>query len=151
MNFTDQAKALLKHLEGCRLRSYQDEAGVWTIGYGHTGRDVGPGLVWTQAQADQALDHDLERFIAAVQCCTAKAPAQLTDSQFSALVIFAFNIGVTGFIGSTALRDVQTGRLSCVPAAVSLWNKRKDASGVHVVSPILVSRREAECNLWRSA
>ena len=28
---------LIKYFEGLRLTSYQDEAGIWTIGYGHTG------------------------------------------------------------------------------------------------------------------
>ena len=28
----------LKEFEGLRLKSYQDSAGVWTIGYGHTKR-----------------------------------------------------------------------------------------------------------------
>lgn len=27
---------LIKSFEGCRLTAYQDSAGVWTIGYGHT-------------------------------------------------------------------------------------------------------------------
>jgi lysozyme len=31
----------------------------WTIGYGHTGRDVYAGLVWTQPQADAALVADM--------------------------------------------------------------------------------------------
>ena len=26
----------IKEFEGCRLEAYQDAAGVWTIGYGHT-------------------------------------------------------------------------------------------------------------------
>ena len=38
MRFSESARALLKRLEGCRLVSYQDQAGIWTIGYGHTGR-----------------------------------------------------------------------------------------------------------------
>jgi hypothetical protein len=31
---------LLKQFEGCRLDAYQDTAGVWTIGYGHTDGEV---------------------------------------------------------------------------------------------------------------
>ena len=27
----------IKKFESCRLTAYQDAAGVWTIGYGHTG------------------------------------------------------------------------------------------------------------------
>jgi lysozyme len=33
----------------------------WTIGYGHTGREVLEGLVWTEAQAREALDLDIAR------------------------------------------------------------------------------------------
>lgn len=33
---SDGIKAL-KGSEGLRLKAYQDEKGVWTIGYGHTG------------------------------------------------------------------------------------------------------------------
>lgn len=60
----------LQRDEGCRLRAYPDPLSPrartgkgpgdpWTIGYGHTGRDVYEGLVWTQPQADQALVSDI--------------------------------------------------------------------------------------------
>ncbi len=52
---------LIKKYEGCRLDAYKCPAGVWTIGYGHTG-DVQPGQQITQAQADAILIVDLERF-----------------------------------------------------------------------------------------
>lgn len=32
----------------------------WTIGYGHTGRDVVEGLEWTEAQATAALERDVD-------------------------------------------------------------------------------------------
>ena len=31
------AYELIKEFEGLRLHAYQDSAGVWTIGWGHTG------------------------------------------------------------------------------------------------------------------
>ena len=31
----------------------------WTIGYGATGKDIGPGTVWTLEQAETALDEHL--------------------------------------------------------------------------------------------
>ena len=34
---------LVKHFEGCSLSAYKDEAGVWTIGYGHTGLQQNDG------------------------------------------------------------------------------------------------------------
>lgn len=42
---------LIKGFEGCRLTAYKCPAGVWTIGYGHTG-GVKSGMMITQAEAD---------------------------------------------------------------------------------------------------
>ena len=50
---------LIKAHEGCRLESYLDTMGVWTVGYGHCGIDTGPETEWTQAQADARLDADI--------------------------------------------------------------------------------------------
>ncbi|MTK63036.1 MAG: glycoside hydrolase family protein [Methanobacterium sp.] len=41
-----------KLCEGLRLRAYQDQKGVWTIGYGCTGPGIGPGVVWTKERAE---------------------------------------------------------------------------------------------------
>jgi lysozyme len=38
---------LLKKFEGLRLHAYQDQVGVWTIGYGET-LGVRQGDVWTE-------------------------------------------------------------------------------------------------------
>lgn len=148
MVFTEQARGLLRQLEGCRLTAYQDGAGVWTIGYGHTGPDVHAGLTWTQAGANAALDVDLGWRISGVQKLL--VPVMLSGNQFSALVIFAFNTGLTALAGSTALRDIKAGHLDLVPAALALWDKIHDASGVPVVSPGLVNRRNAEIALWNT-
>ncbi len=53
------AEDLVKEFEGCKLTAYRDIGGVLTVGYGHVGKDVSEGLVWTQEQADEALAHDL--------------------------------------------------------------------------------------------
>ncbi len=150
MTFTDSARALLKRLEGCRLTAYRCSAGRWTIGYGHTG-DVAPGQVISQHQAEVILDHDLQRFVAGVEQLVASAPVPATDNQFSALVIFAFNVGLPALAGSTALRDLLQGRMQDVPLELSRWNKIHDASGVAVVNAGLIARRNAEIALWRTA
>ncbi len=49
-------KNLVKRFEGLRLTAYQDSVGVWTIGYGHTGPDVHPGMTITEEQADELLE-----------------------------------------------------------------------------------------------
>lgn len=150
MTFTSAALALLKRLEGLRLSAYRDAGGVLTIGYGHTG-GVKPDSVLTAHQAEVVLDSDLGRFIPGVEHLIEGAPLPLADAQFSALVIFAFNVGLVAFEGSTARRDVLSGHLDAVPAALALWNKVRDASGVLVVNAGLVHRRQAEIDLWNSA
>jgi len=149
MIFTAKATELLKRLEGLRLEAYQDEAGVWTIGYGHTGRDVTPGLKWTQEQADKALYTDVNTFVNGVLNLVGNAP--LNDSQFSALVIFAYNVGLRAFLGSTLRRHVNVGSHEKVPGELRKWCHVHAPDGSLRVSPGLLKRREAEINLWLSA
>lgn len=57
LSISDTGLVLIKRFEGCRLKSYQDSVGVWTIGYGHT-TGVVKGQNITQAQADTYLKSD---------------------------------------------------------------------------------------------
>ncbi|MBW4466488.1 MAG: lysozyme [Pegethrix bostrychoides GSE-TBD4-15B] len=91
---------LLKAFEGLRLNAYQDAVGVWTIGYGTTS-GVRPGMVITEAQAEELLKRDLNRFERAVSNLV---NVPLTSAQFSALVSFAYNVGEGALGGSTLLR-----------------------------------------------
>jgi lysozyme len=93
--------ALLRRREGCRLRAYRDEGGVWTIGWGHTGPEVREGLCISQGEADAHLQEDVAKHAAIVERCV-RVP--LTDNQFAALVCLAYNIGPTAFRESTLLR-----------------------------------------------
>jgi lysozyme len=148
--FTDKALDLLKQLEGLRLQAYQDDAGIWTVGYGHTGKDVVPGTLWTQAYADEALQRDLQRFVSGVQALVSSSPlAALNDNQFSALVIFAYNVGLQALAGSTLLRHINGGMVSYAPNDFMQWcHIHKD--GVLVVDPGLQKRRQAEVALFIS-
>lgn len=85
MTALELAEKLVKHFEGCRLTPYQDSAGVWTIGYGHTG-GVAEGSQIDQDSADRLLDADLRAALAAV-------PAGLGATRTAALADFAFNLG----------------------------------------------------------
>jgi lysozyme len=147
--FTTAGLNLLKSLEGLRLTAYPDQAGIWTIGYGHTGPEVVPSTVWTQDHADAALQSDINHFALGV---AAYVPATLNDNQFSALVIFAYNIGLAAFAASSADRLTKSGDLGNVPAAMMLWDKIHDPQTHQlVVDPGLVKRRQAEINLWNTA
>lgn len=53
---------LIKKYEGCVLTAYRCQAGVLTIGYGHTGTDVKEDMIITKAQAEKLLKADLIAF-----------------------------------------------------------------------------------------
>ncbi|MFT4325736.1 MAG: lysozyme [Candidatus Liberibacter psyllaurous] len=52
---------LIKRLEGLLLSAYRCPVGIWTIGYGHTGKDVFENLVITEQQADDLLKWDVSK------------------------------------------------------------------------------------------
>jgi lysozyme len=88
----------LQRDEGLRLDAYPDPlsgGAPWTIGYGHTGPEVARGLVWTDAQACDALALDIA---AAARGLDATQPwwRGLDDLRQDCLVNMAFNLGVHG-------------------------------------------------------
>jgi lysozyme len=133
--------ALIKTFEGLRLTAYRCPAGVWTIGYGHTGPDVMPAQRISQERADQLLRGDLDQFEAGVE--RALVGAETTDNQFAAMVSLAFNIGLGAFQRSTVLRQHRAGHHIRAAAAFLMWVKGggKTLSG-------LVRRRGAERALY---
>ena len=95
----------LKEFEGFRRDAYRDEAGVLTIGYGHTGKDVREGDRLTTYGAEQLLMIDLQEHEAAVR----RLHVARTQGQFDALVSFAFNLGIERLQGSTLLKVIRHG------------------------------------------
>lgn len=132
------AADLIRAFEGCKLTAYQDIGGVWTIGYGHVGKDVYEGLVWTQTQADEALTNDL---LHASTLLNLYSPG-LTDGPLEALTDFVFNIGIGHYRTSTLCQLVNAQDWVGVKAQLLLW----DHSNGTVVAGLL-RRREAEAEL----
>ena len=95
----------VKEFEGFRRDAYRDEAGVLTIGYGHTGKDVREGDRLTTYGAEQLLLIDLQEHEAAVR----RLHVARTQGQFDALVSFVYNLGIERLQGSTLLKVIRTG------------------------------------------
>lgn len=131
---------LIKRWEGLRLHAYLCPAGIWTIGYGHTGADVHAGLTITEQEADALLRRDLLRFEAGVHQAV---QVPLTGGQFGALVSLAFNIGLAAFQRSTLLRRLNAGDYTGAQEQFHVWRR---AAGE--VLPGLVNRRAAEAALF---
>lgn len=81
--------------EGCSLVAYRDTRGVFTVGYGCTGPSIGPGVVWTQTQADNEFNRRYG--IAQSQALAALGVLSYTDTvRLSALTDMAYNLGGNG-------------------------------------------------------
>lgn len=95
--------------EGCRLQSYRDGGGVWTIGYGHTGPDVKPNQVITQAEADAKFIENYGTAAAeAQQYVTPDCWAAMGVARQAVIVDMAFQLGLGGlrkFAGMHALLE----------------------------------------------
>lgn len=138
MIISDNGIELIKKFEGCRLSAYRCPAGVWTIGYGHT-LNVRSGDKITQDQADKYLREDLKKFESHVSSYNSKY--MWTQSEFDALVSFAFNIGnITGLTAAGTRSKAQ------IADSMLLYVRAKG-----VVLPGLITRRQAEHDLFISA
>lgn len=102
MKINKEGLSIIKQCEGCRLKAYLCPSLIPTIGYGHT-TGVKLGDVITQADADRYLLQDIKRFEQAVSALV-KVP--INTNQFSALVSFTFNVGVSAFKSSTLLKKL---------------------------------------------
>lgn len=136
MNISQNGINLIKKYEGCKLTAYKCPAGVWTIGYGHTGDDVWEGLTMTQSQVDALLAIDLYKY----ECLVGKYNSKynFTQNEFDALVSFAYNIGSIDQLTAKGSRSK-----SLIAKKILLYNK---ASGK--VLKGLVRRREDEQRLF---
>ena len=147
----------LKNTESLRLQTYDDATGkpvnrgdtysVLTIGYGHTGPDVVPGLLITAVRAEELFKADVARFERGVQDSLTKVA---TQAQFDAMVSLAYNIGIgqveilnvqkpRGFRGSTVLKEFNAGNVAAAAVAFIRWNKYQGK-----VNEGLVNRRARE-------
>ena len=133
---------LIKKFEGLRLTAYLCPAGVWTIGYGHTGSDVYSGLKISEEKAEQLLWKDIESF---EQCVNSFVSVKINQNEYDALVSFTFNVGTTAFINSTLLKLLNE---KADRKIVSQEFKRWVKGGDNETIPGLVRRREEECKLF---
>lgn len=138
MTPSDRCLDMIKGFEGLRLEAYQDPAGVWTIGYGHT-ENVHEGDKVTEAQAHSMLLYDLVDFSANVKSYNNQY--HWTQNEYDALLSFAYNIGsidqLTGY-GRRSKEEIAEKMLCYVYAGGE-------------VMPGLLKRRQAEHDLFLSS
>ena len=144
MRTSPNGVALIKRFEGLELEAYQDIAGIWTIGYGHTGPDVKPGMKITEAEAEALLKRDLKPREEAV---ARLVNVPLNQNEFDALVSFVYNVGAEAFRKSTALKRLNKNDRIGAAEALTWWNKATVGGVLREVAG-LTRRRAAERALF---
>lgn len=111
--------ALTSQWEGTKLATYRDMGGVLTYCTGAT-EDAQWGRTYTPAQCRAQLDRDLARHAEGMMACI-KMP--LTEGQLVAFTDITYNIGVSGFCGSSMARRTNAGDARGGCNALLLWDK----------------------------
>ena len=145
MRFSNNGIAILKLLEGAVIRNgkhviYDDQTGEpvppnlplprgATIGYGHliqTGEDFFHGI--DEARATELLRDDIATAERAIQ---KNITVPLTQNQYDALVIFAYNIGVANFAKSTVVKYINNPNhhSTTYPTLESAWRAWNKSNG----------------------
>lgn len=140
MTAREVLRSLVKKFEGCRLVAYLCPAGVWTCGWGSTGKDVRKGVKWTLDQADSRMEADLSVYLAASKNLCPK----IRDGVHGAIADFAYNLGPTRLAGSTLRRRLNEGDYEAAAMELRKW---VFAGGIRLRG--LVLRREAEAKYLR--
>ena len=125
MRISEKGLAMIEKFEGCLLKASNKLDGVWTIGYGQTGRYYGKkvrkGMTTTKALAHAWLrDHSIKTYEDAVN---KNIKVSINQNQFDALVSFTYNVGVGALKQSTALRLLNQGDYTGAADALTMWTK----------------------------
>jgi len=145
MEVNKAGRDLIKQFEGCKLKAYKCPAGLWTISWGLTfypdGTKVKEGDVITQQQAEEYFDAVVDDFAKQVDVLV---KSNVTANNFSAIVSFAYNVGIGNLKKSTLLKKVNANpKDATIPAEFRKWVRANN-----VVLKGLVRRREAEAKLY---
>ena len=130
-----QGLALIQELEGFQAEPKQLPTGGWVVGYSHV-RATEPGDAVNENDAVELLTGDLAAFESLVNTLVTQP---LTQTQFDALVSFAFSVGAEAFGRSQVLRRINSGDFVSAACAMDAWRK-SDVSGELVVIDALVRR-----------
>ena len=144
----DGIRAIIQRENLC-LEAYQCQAGVWTIGIGHTA-GVRPGMRITRDRAFELLHEDLTPIYSAL-IETQRLGAVMTQCQFDALASFIMPIGLTAYRTSTLRRYlIKNAEPEAVARQMQRWIWYTDRrTGEKKKSQGLINRRESEAKQYQ--
>lgn len=146
MKPSEKAYDLIKKFEGLVLHAYPDPASggkPYTIGYGSTrhkdGTPVKLGEVVTKEEAEELMEHEVDSMSEQIK-------VEISQSQFDALCVFAYNCGIDALLKSTLYKKVKANPND--PDIQKEFMRWVFASGR--LMPGLFNRRKAEWELYTS-
>jgi len=155
-NFSAKGEALLKGIEGLRLQPYDDQTGKaitsWvkgaTIGYGFL---IGSGDEWTTFKngitATQAETLYVKKILPYITIVNKTLIVGVSQQQFDALVLLAYNIGETGFANSSVAKLINNPNAktpySSLERSWKAWNKSEGE-----INQGVINRRNSEWNIY---
>lgn len=149
MHISSHGIALIQNYEGLRTTAYKPlkkESG-WTIGYGHHGPDVKPGMACTEQWAYEQLKRDLRQVEHQLISALNADEIEVTQGQFDALCSLLFNLsgGIRRLVKFKLWAKLKAGD---VKGAANEFLDINNAGGVEVKG--LTLRRRAEARLFLS-
>lgn len=151
MNISDRGVDFIRAQEKLRLKAEQNDAGIWTIGYGHT-EGVHEGDSITSELAETLLRNDLKKCEVTLRQALA---VPVTQNQFDALCSILFSVGPGQRGVRAGVIELKSGQPStllmflnqgCYAAAAEQFGSWIYAGNGVVKS--LIYRREREKNLF---
>ncbi len=112
------------NFEGFIPHPYDDGAGNWTIGFGHTKGVTSRTRPISRTKALVLLQedaHEAQRAVA--RSLRPEIRQRLKQPQIDMLISLAYNIGGGGFASSTVARELNAGHVKKAADAFLLWNK----------------------------
>jgi len=145
MEVSERGLNLIKRFEGLILKPYLDVVNVPTIGYGNTFYEDGTKVAMndkpiTTERAEMLLKLIVDKFAIGVEKVL---KVKLEQSQFDAIVSFAYNVGLGNLKSSTLLKKINNSEFKEAYKEFGKWNK---ANGKVLTG--LTLRREAERQMF---
>jgi lysozyme len=105
--------------EGDKRTSYEDMVGVLTVCHGYTGKDIVRGKTYTKEECSSLLKKELQVHAKGVLECT---NVPLTQYQYDAYTMFAYNVGVGAYCKSSLLKKLNRGDYKGACEGLTAWS-----------------------------
>lgn len=154
---SEEGRRMLKSFEALELHPYQDQGGVWTIGWGTTQYENGIPVSGhdkpiTEERAQQLFDFEVNSKSYVLSEAFKHNGIIVNQNQFDGCILLVYNIGVHQFLTSTVFKRMKKNPFDAtIRDAFLMFNKITDpVTKKKFTSSGLTTRRMREARLYFS-